>query len=128
MINASVLEIAQQYLEGTMDLVGFQADFARLYARARRLREHAPLLDAIVLPLAELGRGHRSEESLRKKVSEAIRPFVASLATPQPNRRFAASANRVEELRMTFGDEGWSKSWRGASGLVGTSTTVLQSA
>ena len=71
------------YLRDEIHLQDFQQQFAGVYFQARKNRNAnrsaSKLCDEIVLPLAELSRGHRSEMSFREELVNAIHPFRGSI-------------------------------------------------
>jgi hypothetical protein len=75
MMDERVRNLALRYIRAEIHLNDFQRDFALLYAQARRGRQASKLLDEVVLPLAELLRGHRSEASFRAELANAVRPL-----------------------------------------------------
>ncbi len=79
-MNERLRDLSLGYLEGAIPLPDFQQQFAGIYFQVRRnrnLHESASrLCDQIVGPLAELSRGHLSEDSFRAELTIAIRPFV----------------------------------------------------
>ena len=65
-------DLVIRYRDGRIGLGEFQQEFADLYFQARKNRNSnlsdAALCNQIVGPLAELSRGHRSEESFRMEL------------------------------------------------------------
>jgi hypothetical protein len=95
MVDEEILKLSDRYLRGQIELREFQSQFAQQYVRSRIGHEVSNLCDSIVLPLAELARGHRSEESFRAEVANAIRPFASSVyRTPEISFRIALSSSR----------------------------------
>jgi hypothetical protein len=81
-MDKELRNLVSRYLERELPLEGFQQEFAALYFRVRN-NHHAPiaaseLCNAIIGPLAEMSRGHRSEDSLRTEWANAIRPFESN--------------------------------------------------
>ena len=79
-MDKQILNLAAEYLQHNgIPLHDFQQRFAGIYFQVRQSQGRSggsALCDEIVLPLAELSRGHRSEDSFREKLAEAIAPFV----------------------------------------------------
>ena len=95
MIDEEILKLSDRYLRGQIELREFQSQFAQQYVLSRIGHVVSNLCDSIVLPLAELARGHRSEESFRAEVANAVRPFASSIrGTPEMSFRIALSSSR----------------------------------
>jgi hypothetical protein len=83
-----IRDLARRYIDENISIEDFRVAFAGLYFRARQsARRDAranSLASRIIGPLAEFSRGHRDEQSLRRELATAIRPFAASgiLANP----------------------------------------------
>jgi hypothetical protein len=76
MPQEQIRALVRRYLGREINRSAFAEQFAGLYLRVRNSRdasaEARSLCNSLVLPFAELSRGHRSEESFR----QAIRPFA----------------------------------------------------
>jgi hypothetical protein len=78
-MDEQILNLVEEYLQRNIQLHDFQQRFAGIYFQVRRNRRSsagAVLCNEIVLPLAELSRGHRSEDSFRERLAGAIRPYA----------------------------------------------------
>ena len=74
-----ILKLISEYLDNHLQLPEFQQQFAGFYFQVRQngnVGAASELCDKVIGPLAELSRGHRSEESLRQELTASIRPFV----------------------------------------------------
>jgi hypothetical protein len=84
MQEEQIRNLVARYLDNQIDRAVFSQQFAGLYFQVRNNRNPSPgarrLCNAIVLPLAELSRGHRSEHSFREELANATRPFAAILS------------------------------------------------
>jgi hypothetical protein len=80
-MSDKIQNLAALYLRREILLEDFQRQFAGLYFQVRRSRDRresaSKLCDWIVGPLAELSRGHRSEDSFREELANAVRPFAS---------------------------------------------------
>lgn len=85
-MDENIRNLVGRYLRKEIRLQDFQQHFAGLYFQVRKNRRSnwaaSKLCDAIVLPLAELSRGHRSEISFREELANAVRPFADFAAEP----------------------------------------------
>jgi hypothetical protein len=86
-MDEKIRNLALRYVRAEIHLGDFQRDFALLYAQARRSRQTPRLLDEVVLPLAELSRGHRSEGSFRAELANFMRPFGNQPFFDQPSAK-----------------------------------------
>jgi hypothetical protein len=79
MLEQQIRELVRRYLAREIDPSAFAEYFAPLYFLVRRNPKTdtaaCQLCNAIVLPLAEFSRGHRSESSLREELENAVRHF-----------------------------------------------------
>lgn len=70
----------QGYLDDEIDVEGFREAFAGAYFHVRNLARHdieaSRLADKLMPPVAEFSGGYRSEQSLRRQLALAIRPFA----------------------------------------------------
>jgi len=109
MLKENILALAQRYLEQEIDRSGFAEQFASLYHQVRNSR-HAPLevrslCSSIMLPFAELSRGHRDEVSFRQELANAILPFVQWRVYAKPieieigTPRYRASSEKPVVIR-----------------------------
>src|SRR5205807_372858 len=74
-----ILNLISEYLDGRLRLSEFQQRFAGCYLQVRNngaAGSASELCNKVIGPLAELSRGHRSEESLQQELTAAIRPFA----------------------------------------------------
>ncbi len=74
-IHARLNNLASGYAAGRVSLGDFRAEFGLLYFLSRQAPEDKQanaLASSIAGPLAEFGRGHRDEASLRQVVARAI--------------------------------------------------------
>jgi hypothetical protein len=80
MLDKQVLQLIEQYVAGEIPFVDFSQRFAGLYFAVRQgrnvPRQASQLCSLAIGPLAELSRGHRTEESLREALRGIVRPFV----------------------------------------------------
>jgi len=80
MLEKQIDDLIERYLSHRVDRSGFAQEFASLYFQARNdrnvSRNARQLCDSIVLPFAEVSRGHRSESSFRDELIRIARPFV----------------------------------------------------
>jgi hypothetical protein len=80
MLDKQVLELIEQYVAGEIPFADFSQRFASLYFAVRQgsnvPREASQICNLAIGPLAELSRGHRTEESLREALRAIVRPFV----------------------------------------------------
>lgn len=75
MLAESLRELIDSYVAGAVDIDDFSQQFASLYFAVHRQGEEpaaAALCGAVVGPLAEYSRGHRSESSLRLELEKAL--------------------------------------------------------
>jgi hypothetical protein len=74
-----MLECVRYYLANRMDTEAFRQSFASAYhytrSRAAHDQQARSLANSLIGPFAEFSAGHRSEESLRRELANAIRPF-----------------------------------------------------
>jgi hypothetical protein len=82
MPKEQILALVRRYLERGIDRSVFSEQFASLYFQVRNSRnaplDERSLCSSLMLPFAELSRGHRTEASFRKELENAIRPFAKS--------------------------------------------------
>ena len=87
-MDKEILNLVDRYLSQEIHLDDFQQRFARIYFQVRksrnRLEPASRLCDEIVGPLAELSRGHRSEDSFRKELAQIATPLVFVFHNIQP--------------------------------------------
>ncbi len=80
MLEKQIDDLIERYLSHKVDRSGFAKEFASLYFEARNgsnvSRNARQLCDSIVLPFAEVSRGHRSESSFREELTRIARPFA----------------------------------------------------
>jgi len=80
MLEEQIRELIRRYLAHEIDRSAFAQHFGGLYFEVRRnpntCIEARRLCNSIVLPFAELSRGHRSEESFRQVLLNVSRPFA----------------------------------------------------
>lgn len=103
-IYNSMRDLASGYARQRIALDDFRVKFAGLYFYARQAkddREANLLAGKIAGPLAEYGRGHRSEESLRGIVLAAI-GLSPELATPiRPFDRVMYCRPKIGDTALT---------------------------
>jgi hypothetical protein len=79
MLEKQIRDLLERYLDHEVDRATFAQVFAGLYFQARNDRNLSQdvrqLCDSLVLPFAELSRGHRSESSFREELTRIARPF-----------------------------------------------------
>jgi len=83
MSEEEILADVQGFASGHLPLDAFRQRFAQAYFSVRNDPQAsrsaaARLCDRIVGPMAEFSRGHRSEESLKQELANAVRPFVSA--------------------------------------------------
>jgi hypothetical protein len=80
MLEKSIRDLIESYLAFEIDQSHFAQEFAGFYFRVRNERTASlntrQLCNSVVLPFAELSRGHRSEESFREVLTGIVRPFA----------------------------------------------------
>jgi hypothetical protein len=85
MLEKQIHDLIERYLAHKVDRSGFAQEFAGLYFQARNdrnvSRNARQLCDSIVLPFAEVSRGHRSESSFREELTRIARPFVPRIVS-----------------------------------------------
>jgi hypothetical protein len=78
MLEKQLRDLIDRYL-AQGDQASFAQGFARLYFQARNdrnvSREARQICDSLVLPFAELSRGHRTESSFREVLTRIASPF-----------------------------------------------------
>ena len=102
----AVLCLIERYIADEISTPDFASRFAGLYARVRQDRNApraaAQLCSAVIGPLAEHSRGHRSELSLKGELANAIRPFASKpemapySAIPQKISLFEKTRKKME--------------------------------
>ena len=112
MLKEQILALVRRYLARGIDRSAFSEQFAGLYVQARNSRDASlaarNLCNSLMLPFAELSRGHRSEDSFRQELVNAIRPFAQSpvyadgvqleIGDPPPFRKISASSDASQWL------------------------------
>jgi hypothetical protein len=82
-MEEQIRNLIARYLANQIDRSGFSQEFAGLYFQVRNDRNASlkarQLCDVIVLPFAELSRGHRNEQSFRAQLENAIRPLASRI-------------------------------------------------
>lgn len=100
MLEKQINDLLVGYLIHQIDRAEFAQAFAGLYFQVRNdrnvSREIRQMCDSLVLPFAELSRGHRSESSFREVLARIARPFFEF--QPKP---FMVSES--EEIELDFG-------------------------
>jgi hypothetical protein len=118
-----IVGLVQQYVAGEISASDFSQSFAGFYFAVRQNRNAEPsasrLCGDIVGPLAEFSRGHRSVDSLREELANAIRPFVESIQR-KPPASIRLSDNEEEFDSYLY----WE--WIGKSEVATTSFERLQ--
>jgi hypothetical protein len=83
MLDEQIRALVRRYLDRGIDRSAFSEQFAALYLQVRNSRasslEARSLCNSLILPFAELSRGHRSEDSFRKELSKLVHPFAVKL-------------------------------------------------
>jgi len=78
-MDEKVRNLIIRYLGSEIELADFQQQFSLLYIQARRSGQSSRLCDEVVLPLAELSRGHRSEYDFRSRLQTiSVEEFQSS--------------------------------------------------
>jgi hypothetical protein len=75
MLTQQIRELIESYVAGTVRASDFAERFASLYFAVRQQSEDASaaaLCSALVGPIAEYSRGHRTEASLRELLEKAL--------------------------------------------------------
>jgi hypothetical protein len=107
MAEEQIRNLIARYLANQIDKAAFSQSFAGLYFRVRNNREESlaarRLCSEIVLPFAELSRGHRTEQSFREELAKAVRPFVqqlprAAYGTVGPMGTIVASSSPISSV------------------------------
>jgi hypothetical protein len=75
-----IRNVVEGYIDGEIDVDSFRQHFVGAYVHARNSapqdRVANGLASKLMLPYAEFSAGHRSEDSLRRRLDEIMRPFV----------------------------------------------------
>jgi hypothetical protein len=102
MLEKQIENLIERYLAQKVDRSGFAEEFAGLYFQARNdrnvSREARRFCDSIVLPFAEVSRGHRSESSFREELTRIARPFAHRPLNP----RFEISVPSQNPVQVYF--------------------------
>jgi hypothetical protein len=75
MLTGQLRELIESYVAGTVSVSDFSERFASLYFAVRQQAGEASaarLCSAVVGPLAEHSRGHRTDSSLRLELEKAL--------------------------------------------------------
>jgi hypothetical protein len=114
-MEEQIRDLIARYLASQIDRSGFSQEFAGLYFQVRNDRNASlkarQLCDVVVLPFAELSRGHRTEQSFRAELENAIRPFASRIEARMPEAgtavvvlEFPAGYPRSQMLSVAAGN------------------------
>ena len=102
MLEKQLLDLIQRYLSGQIGAPDFYEEFASFYFAVRQERdaprEAVRICGSVIGPYAEFSRGHRSEDSFRRELANAIRSFAGS------KRRMEWGSTSAGANSSVFGD------------------------
>lgn len=105
MLQKQILDLIERYLARRIDSAVFAQEFAGLYFQVRNdrnvSRDARQLCDALVLPFAEVSRGHRSESSFREELKRIERPFATMEEALEPSAE-AFMISESEDIELDF--------------------------
>jgi hypothetical protein len=105
-VKQEILDVILRFVEHDLPLREFQERFGALYFRARsgrnRSREVNAICNEVIVLIAEHSRGHRSEDSLRQELANAMRPFAPQWEMPSPGRVVLRSDLNQKILVATY--------------------------
>jgi hypothetical protein len=107
MLEKQILDLVERYLAQRVDRAGFAQEFANLYFQARNdrnvSRDARQLCDQLVVPFAEVSRGHRNESSFREELTRIAHPFAVREEVIEPSAQpFMISESEDIELDLAL--------------------------